>query len=79
MALFIRERDYPETSKLMHKAASGGIEHLNIFIVSNINSTLNSLKEKIFGYTVLTVMAKKNYHIIWDGNNVLYLDQKDME
>ena len=31
--LIVRERDYPETSKLMHKAASGGIEHLNIFIV----------------------------------------------
>ena len=38
--LIVRERDYPETSKLMHKAASGGIEYLNIFIVSNINSTL---------------------------------------
>ena len=35
--LIVRERDYPETSKLMHKAASGSIEHLNIFIVSNIN------------------------------------------
>ena len=31
--LIVRERDYPETSKLMHKAASGGIEYLNIFIV----------------------------------------------
>ena len=30
----------------MYKAASGGIEYLNIFIVSNINSTLKSLREK---------------------------------
>ena len=31
--LIMRERDYPETSKLMYKAASGSIEHIKIFIV----------------------------------------------
>ncbi len=70
--LIIRERDYPETSKLMHKAASGSIEHLNIFIVSNINSTLKSLKEKnfwIYGFDALG--KKKLTDIKWDGNNIL--------
>ena len=59
--LIVRERDYPETSKIMHKAASGGIEHLNIFIVSNINSTLKNLKDKNFGYMDLMEIGKKNF------------------
>ena len=32
----------------MYKAASGAIEHINIFEVSNINSTLKNLKDKNF-------------------------------
>ena len=59
--LIVRERDYPETSKLMHKAASGGIEHLNIFIVSNINSTLKSLREKIFDLWFDSIWKQKNF------------------
>tara|TARA_B100002052_G_C15689798_1_gene510133 strand:- start:81 stop:818 length:738 start_codon:yes stop_codon:yes gene_type:complete len=70
--LIMRERDYPEKSKLMHKAASGGIEHLNIFIVSNINSTLKSLKEKNFWIYGFDGSANKNLNEIkWEGNNVL--------
>tara|TARA_B100000424_G_scaffold261870_1_gene247312 strand:- start:497 stop:1234 length:738 start_codon:yes stop_codon:yes gene_type:complete len=70
--LIVRERDYPEKSKLMHKAASGGIEHLNIFIVSNINSTLKSLKEKNFWIYGFDRSANKNLNEIkWEGNNVL--------
>ena len=70
--IIIRERDYPETSKLMHKAASGSIEHLNIFIVSNINTTLKFLREKnfwIYGFDVAG--DKKLTEIKWEGNNVL--------
>ena len=70
--LIVRERDYPEKSKLMHKAASGGIEHLNIFIVSNINSTLKSLKEKNFWIYGFDRSANKNLNEIkWEGNKVL--------
>tara|TARA_Y100000591_G_C21580788_1_gene568204 strand:+ start:37 stop:774 length:738 start_codon:yes stop_codon:yes gene_type:complete len=70
--LIVRERDYPQTSKLMHKAASGGIEHLNIFIVSNINSTLKSLREKNFWiYGFDTSGRKKLSEIKWEGNNVI--------
>ncbi len=70
--LIVRERDYPETSKLMYKAASGCIEYLNIFIVSNINSTLKSLREKnfwIYGFDASG--NKKLTDIEWQGNNVL--------
>ncbi len=70
--MIVRERDYPETSKLMYKAASGCIEHLNIFIVSNINSTLKFLREKNFWIYGLDALGNKSLKDIkWDGNNVL--------
>ena len=43
----------------MYKASSGAIEYMNIFEVSNINSTLKNLKIKIFGFMVLMVMVIK--------------------
>ena len=70
--LLVRERDYPDTSKLMYKAASGSMEHLNIFVVSNINSTLKSLREKNFWiYGFDTSGNKKLTDIKWEGKNVL--------
>ncbi len=70
--LIVRERDFPETSKLMHKAASGCIEHLNIFVVSNINSTLKSLREKNFWIYGFDAYGNKILSDIkWEGNNVL--------
>ena len=70
--IIIRERDYPETSKLLHKAASGSMEHINIFIVSNINSTLKSLRDKNFWIYGFDASANKDLtEINWEGNNVL--------
>tara|TARA_Y100001970_G_C13951470_1_gene708462 strand:+ start:84 stop:821 length:738 start_codon:yes stop_codon:yes gene_type:complete len=70
--LIVRERDFPEKSKLMYKAASGSIEHLNIFIVSNINSTLKFLREKNFWVYGFDASGNKNLtEIEWNGNNVL--------
>ena len=70
--LIVRERDYPETSKLMYKAASGCIEHLNIFIVSNINSTLKFLREKNFWAYGFDASGNKNLtELEWNGNNIL--------
>ena len=37
--IIVKERHYPDESKIMYKSASGCIEHTNIFKVSNINST----------------------------------------
>ena len=63
----------------MYKAASGSMEYINIFEVSNINSTLKNLKEKNFGYMVLMEMEKKNL-LILNGKEIIffYLDQKDL-
>ena len=47
--IIIKERHYPNESKLMYKASSGAIEYMNIFEVSNINSTLKNLRDKILG------------------------------
>ena len=70
--LIVKERDYPETSKLMHKAASGAIEHLNIFIVTNINSTIKNLREKNFWIYGFDTKSQKDFtKIKWSGNIVL--------
>ena len=70
--LIVQERIYPETSKTMYKASSGAIEHLNIFKVSNINSTLKYLREKNFWVYGFDNKSKKNFtEIDWTGNSVL--------
>ena len=46
--IIVKERHFPSDSKLMYKSSSGAIEHINIFQVSNINSTLKYLREKNF-------------------------------
>ena len=46
--LIVKERHFPSESKLLYKSASGCVEHLNIFQVSNINTTLKYLRDKNF-------------------------------
>ena len=36
--LIVKERSFPAKSKLLYKSASGGVEHLKIFRVSNIST-----------------------------------------
>jgi|TARA_B110000438_G_scaffold274542_1_gene294810 23S rRNA (guanosine2251-2'-O)-methyltransferase len=70
--LIVKERKFPSESKLMYKSASGCMEHLNIFQVSNINSTLKNLREKNFWVYGFDASGKKNFtEVKWDGKNVL--------
>ena len=70
--LIVKERQFPSDSKLMYKAASGCMEHLNIFEVSNINSTLKNLREKNFWVYGFDSNGDKNFtEIKWEGKNVL--------
>ena len=70
--IIVKERHFPNESKLMYKAASGAIEYLNIFEVSNINSTLKNLKEKNFWVYGFDGKGEKNFtDMEWDGNNIL--------
>ena len=70
--IIIKERNFPRESKLMYKAASGAIEYMNIFEVSNINSTLKNLKEKNFWVYGFAGDGKKDFtDIEWKGKNIL--------
>jgi len=70
--IIIKERNFPSESKLMFKAASGAIEYMNIFEVSNINSTLKNLKEKNFWVYGFDGNGEKNFtQVEWKGNNIL--------
>ena len=70
--LIVKERSYPEKSKLLFRSASGGMEHLNIFKVSNINTTLKFLKTKNFWISAFDASAKKDFTSNdWKGRNIL--------
>ena len=70
--LIVKERQFPCDSKLMYKAASGCMEHINIFEVSNINSTLKNLREKNFWVYGFDARGEKDFtDIKWEGKNVL--------
>ena len=70
--LIVKARHFPSESKLMYKSASGCMEHLNIFQVSNINSTLKNLREKNFWVYGFDSKGDKDFtDVKWEGNNVL--------
>ena len=70
--LIVKERSYPSKSKLLYKSASGGAEHLKIFKVSNLNTTLRYLKTKEFWVSAFDISAKKDFtKNNWSGRNVL--------
>jgi 23S rRNA (guanosine2251-2'-O)-methyltransferase len=70
--LIVKERQFPDDSKLMYKSASGSMEYLNIFQVSNINSTLKNLREKNFWVYGFDARGEKNFtEVKWVGKNVL--------
>ena len=49
--IIINKKDFSSGSQLMHKTASGAVEKINFFLVSNISNSLSVLK-------------KLNYHCI---------------
>ena len=70
--IIVKERSFPSKSKLMYKSASGGIEHINLFKVSNINSTLKFLKTKNFWVSAFDTSGTKDFTSHdWKGRNVL--------
>ena len=70
--LIVKERSFPAKSKLLYKSASGGVEHLKIFRVSNISTTLRFLKTKDFWISAFDVEGSKDFtENKWNGKNVL--------
>ena len=70
--LIVKERSFPEKSKLLFKSASGGMEYINIFKVANINTSMKYLKSQNFWISAFDSSAKKNFNNHeWQGRNVL--------
>jgi len=70
--LIVKERIFPSESKLLYKSASGSVEHINIFEVSNINTTLKYLKTRNFWICGFDKEGKKDFtEHDWAGNNIL--------
>ena len=70
--IIVKERSFPAKSKLLYKSASGGVEHIKIFKVANVNSTLKFLKTKEFWVSAFDISAKKDFtRHNWKGKNVL--------
>ena len=70
--IIVKERSFPNESKLLYKSSSGSIEHINIFEVSNINTALKYLKTRNFWISGFDKNGKKDFTShTWDGNNVL--------
>jgi len=70
--LIFKERHFPLDSKLMYKSSSGCMEHLNIFTVSNINTTLKYLKDNNFWIYGFDTKNNEDFtKIEWKGNIVL--------
>ena len=70
--IIVKERSYPRESKLMYKSASGCIELINVFEVSNISSTLKFLKSKNFWVSSFDSDAKDDFtKHDWNGKNIL--------
>ena len=70
--LIVKERTFPSESKLLYKSASGCIEHINIFEVSNINTTLRYLKTKNFWICGFDKNGNKDFtKYDWNENTVL--------
>ena len=70
--IIVKERSYPGESKLLYKSASGCTELINIFQVSNVNTTLKYLKKKNFWVSGFDIEGKDDFtKHDWKGNNVL--------
>ena len=69
--VLVKERSFPSESKLLYKSASGCMEHINIFEISNISTTLKYLKSKNFWICGFDKEGKDFTEHDWSGNNVL--------
>ena len=70
--IIVKEKSFPSESKLLYKSASGCMDLMNIFEVSNISTTLKYLKTKDFWVCAFDKNGTKDFtKHEWKGNNVL--------
>ena len=71
--IIVKERSFPSKSKLLYKSASGGVEHIKIFKVANINTALKFLKTKEFWISAFDIKAKKDFtKHDWKGKYITF-------
>tara|TARA_B100000029_G_scaffold101449_1_gene91732 strand:- start:3929 stop:4675 length:747 start_codon:yes stop_codon:yes gene_type:complete len=70
--IIVKERNFPNESKLLYKSASGCMDLVNIFEVSNISTALKYLKTQNFWICGFDKNSNKDFtKHDWKGNNVL--------
>jgi len=69
--LIVKDRIFPSESKLLYKSASGCMEHINIFKVSNVGTALKFLKTKNFWICGFDKNGEDFTKHDWEGNKVL--------
>ena len=70
--ILIKDRVFPNKSKLMYKSASGAIEHIKIFSVANLVTAMNFLKKENFWISAFDSHAREDFTTHdWKGRNVL--------
>ncbi len=70
--LIVKERIFPSESKFLYKSASGCMEHINIFEVSNIKTALIYLKKNNYWVCGFDNNGEKDFTKHgWEGKNVL--------
>ncbi len=70
--ILVKERSFPSESKLLYKSASGCTELVNIFEITNLNTTIKYLKSKNFWVSGFDMNGEKNFtDNDWKGKNVL--------
>ena len=70
--ILVKERSFPIESKLLYKSASGCTELVNIFEVTNLNTSLKYLKSKSFWISGFDSDGRKNFiENDWKGKNVI--------
>ena len=57
--IIAKERSFPFKSKLLYKSASGGAEHIKIFKVANLNTSMKFLKTKNFWVSAFDSTGKE--------------------
>ncbi len=76
--IIVKDRHFPSESKLLYKSASGCMELINIFSVSNIKTSIKYLKEKNFWVYAFVSRAEKNFtDVDWKGNNILLFGSEE--
>ncbi len=70
--IIVKERSFPAKSKLLYRSASGSVEHMNIFKVSNVKTALKFLKKYNFWISAFDSSAEKDFTSHnWKGKNIL--------